>query len=75
MKKNICMYTGSRADYGILKNLIIDLKKNRLFNTKLIAGGSHFSKKFGLTYKEILGDKIKIDQKINISLNQIINTR
>ena len=27
MKKKVLVFTGSRADYGILKNLIIKLKK------------------------------------------------
>ena len=73
MKKNICVFTGSRADYGILKNLIIDLKNIKSFNTKLIVGGSHFFKKFGYTYKEIIKDGIKIDKKINLNLKETDN--
>ena len=42
MKKNLFIFTGSRADYGILKNLVIDLKKEKNIITKLVAGGSHF---------------------------------
>ena len=73
MKKNICVFTGSRADYGILKNLKIDLKNIKSFNTKLIVGGSHFFKKFGYTYKEIIKNGIKIDKKINLNLKETDN--
>ena len=68
MKKTIFIYTGSRADYGILKNLIKDLKKESFLSIKLVVGGFHYSKKFGFTYKEILKDKIKIDFKSKIKI-------
>lgn len=68
MKKKIFIFTGSRADYGILKNLIKDFKKDKNIITKTIVGGSHFSKKFGFSFKEILSDKIKIDYKISIKI-------
>ena len=55
MKKKVLVFTGSRADYGILKNLIIKLKKN--FSVEICAGGNHFSAKFGYTFKEIINDK------------------
>jgi UDP-N-acetylglucosamine 2-epimerase len=52
MRKKIIVYTGSRADYGLLKNIIINLKS--FFDVKLVAGSQHFSKKYNFTYKEIL---------------------
>ena len=61
MKKKVLVFTGSRADYGILKNLIIKLKKN--FIVEICAGGNHFTSKFGMTYKEILKDNNYIKYK------------
>ena len=61
MKKKVLVFTGSRADYGILKNLIIKLKKN--FDVEICAGGNHFSSKFGYTYREIIKDKNLIKYK------------
>ena len=66
-KKNICVITGSRADYGILSRLLIELNKN--FNLKVIATGSHLSKKFGYTLNDIKSDNIKIYKKIKIIEN------
>ena len=65
-KKNICVITGSRAEYDLLKPIIKELKKKNFCKLSLIVTGSHLSKKFGFTYKKIIKDKIKIDKKINI---------
>ena len=67
--KKICFISSTRADFGILKNLILELKKNPSFNTKLIAGGSHYLSSYGNTYKEILGNNIKIDYSIKNKFN------
>ena len=66
-KKKIFVITGSRADYGLLKPLIIKLKKEKNFTIKLVVTGSHLEKKFGLTFKDIEKDKIKINYKLNIN--------
>jgi GDP/UDP-N,N'-diacetylbacillosamine 2-epimerase (hydrolysing) len=62
----IFLITSSRADFGLLKNLILEINKFNKFNLKVIATGSHFSKKHGSTYEEIIQDKIKIFKKIII---------
>ena len=62
--KKICIFTSTRADYGILKNLIKKIDEEKSFKLITIVGGSHFFKKFGSTYNEIKKDKIKIDFKI-----------
>jgi len=60
----VSILTSTRADFGLLKNFIHEIKKDKKFSVSVIASGSHFSKKFGETYREIIKDKIKIDQKI-----------
>lgn len=65
-KINILFVTSSRADYGYLKELITKTRKDRNFSTKVIVTGSHLNKNFGLTYKEIIKDRIKIFKKIKI---------
>ena len=59
----ICIATTSRSDFGLLKNLILELKKDN-FKVEVIAGGSHYSKKFGNTFAEISDAGIKINKKI-----------
>ena len=50
MKKNLFIFTGSRADYGILKNLVIDLKKEKKYNCKISCRRFTFFKKIWLLY-------------------------
>ena len=65
----ICIITSTRADFGLLKNLIFKIKKNKKFKLKVIASGTHFSKKYGYTYNEIKDTKIKVDEKIICKFN------
>ena len=60
----ISIITSARADFGLLKNLILEIKKEKKFLTSVIASGSHYTKQFGDTSKEIIKNKIKIDKKI-----------
>ena len=65
-KRNICVITGSRAEYGLLRNLCILINKDSELILQLIVTGSHLSTKHGLTIEEIKKDKFKINKKINI---------
>jgi GDP/UDP-N,N'-diacetylbacillosamine 2-epimerase (hydrolysing) len=66
--KKICVITGSRAEYGLLRNTILNIKKENKFNLKLIVTGSHLSKKYGFTLNEIKKDRILITKKIDLNL-------
>ncbi|MFM2225334.1 MAG: hypothetical protein RJA07_1536 [Bacteroidota bacterium] len=69
-KIKICIVTGSRAEYGLLKPLIKLMIKDNDFDVKVVATASHLEKRFGYTYKEIEKDNISIHQKINISIGE-----
>ena len=61
MRKKIVILTTSRADYGLLYNLIKLFQKNtKKYDLKLIVSGSHLSKKHGFTINEIKKDNLKI---------------
>ena len=66
--KKISIITGSRSEYGLLKNLIKLIEKDRTFKLQLIVTGMHLSKQHGFTYKEIISDGIKIRNKINLKI-------
>jgi len=72
LNKKICVVTGSRAEYGLLKNIIKLIKSEPTMQLQIVATGSHLVEKFGSTYKEILEDGINIDFKIDI-LDEVIN--
>ena len=67
--KKICVITGTRADYGLLRPLIKKIEKDRDFKLQIIATGMHLSPEFGLTYKEIEEDGFKINEKIEMLLS------
>ena len=54
----ILYVSSSRADYGLLRSLIIETQKLNP-ETYLMVTGSHLSKEFGETIFEIKKDKIK----------------
>lgn len=57
--KTITFITGTRADYGKIKSLILELqKKKNKFKTNLIITGMHNIRKYGYTIDEINKDKI-----------------
>ena len=64
MNRKICVVTGSRADYGLLRLVMKGIEEERGLTLQIIATGMHLSPTFGLTYKEIEGDGFKIDQKV-----------
>ena len=66
-KRKICFVTGSRSEYGLLKNLINSLSREKKILTKLIVTGSHLLKQYGKTLNEILRDRNKIFKEIKIS--------
>ena len=68
-KSNICVLTATRAEYGLLKDLIGKLFKEEDFNVKIAVTGMHLSSEFGLTYTEILNDGFEIDTKIEMLLS------
>ncbi|WP_368293719.1 UDP-N-acetylglucosamine 2-epimerase [Dehalobacter sp. TBBPA1] len=69
MKKTICVVTGSRAEYGLLRPVIFRLADTHSFVVKIAATGMHLSEDFGCTYKEIEADGFTIDAKIEILRN------
>jgi len=70
MKKKIFIVTGSRADYGILKNLISCLNKSKKFQLTLVVTGQHLSKNYGNTSKIPINDFSKICHLINIDIKK-----
>jgi UDP-N-acetylglucosamine 2-epimerase len=71
-KKKICFFTGTRAEYGLLKPLMQKAKDEDEFQIQIIASGMHVSPEFGLTYIEIEQDGFTIDEKVAILYYQAI---
>ena len=69
MGRKICVFTGGRAEYGLLKPLLNEVKKDLSLELQLLVSGMHLSREFGLTYKVIEEDGFVCDEKVEIILS------
>lgn len=69
MKKTICVLTATRAEYGLLKQVIQKLSHSNSIDVRIAVTGAHLSPEFGLTFTEIEKDGIIVDEKIEILLS------
>ncbi len=77
MKKKILFVTCTRADYGKLKSLIINIQKNNNFISKVFVTGTHNMRQYGSTYVELVKDKIRgiyrySNQAKNMRMDEIL---
>ena len=66
--RKICVITGTRAEYGLLKNLISEIQNDEELSLQLVVTGSHLSEEFGNTYK-IIEEDFNITKKIPMDLS------
>lgn len=67
--KRIVVLTASRAEYGLLRPLILKLEKEEDIDMRLAVTGTHLSPEFGMTVCEIEEDGIEIDKRAEILLS------
>ena len=63
MTQKIAVFTGTRAEYGLLYWLIKDIQSDPELTLQLLVSGMHLSSEFGETYKQIEQDGFSIDEK------------
>ncbi|HAV1785302.1 TPA: UDP-N-acetylglucosamine 2-epimerase (hydrolyzing) [Enterobacter hormaechei subsp. steigerwaltii] len=73
MKKKILYVTGSRAEYGIMKRLLLALRDEENIELSIVATGMHCDENYGLTYKNIENDGLIVNKLINININNSTN--
>lgn len=69
MTKKIAVFTGTRAEYGLLYWLMQDIKDDNALELQVLVSGMHLSPEFGLTWHQIEEDGFKIDEKVEILLS------
>lgn len=65
----ILIFTGSRADFGILKPLIHAIDEYPNFDLSLMASGSHLSPEFGETISEIEAEGFTVNERVEVLLS------
>ena len=61
--KNFLVFTGSRSEYGLLKNLIKKIDKSKNVNLDLIVSGSHFIKNLEIPFRKLKMTKLRFRKK------------
>ncbi len=69
MNRKICIITGTRAEYGLLRWVMEGVQQAPELELQIIATGMHLSPEFGLTYREIEKDGFHIDRKVEMLLS------
>ena len=64
--KKVCVVTGTRAEYGLLRWVMDGIQKSKSLRLQIIATGMHLSHEFGLTFREIEKDGFVIDKKVDM---------
>lgn len=67
--RKICVITGSRSEYGLLRWVMQGLKDDPDLRLQIIATGMHLSPEFGNTYKEIEQDEFEISCKVEMLMS------
>ena len=66
MNRKVCIITGTRAEYGLLRWVMQGIKADPELTLQIIATGMHLSPEFGHTYREIEQDGFQIDRKVEM---------
>ena len=69
MRRKICVVTGTRAEYGLLRWVMDGIRASSELELQVIVTGMHLSPEFGLTYQVIEQDGFRIDKKIEMLLS------
>lgn len=67
--RKICVYTSTRAEYGLLRRVIQGISDNETLQLQILASGMHLSPEFGMTIQEIRDDGFEPDESIEILLS------
>lgn len=67
--KKICVVTGTRAEYGLLRWVMEGIRQSPVLELQLIATGMHLSPEFGLTVNAIEEDGFHVDRKVEMQLS------
>ncbi len=67
--RKICVITGTRAEFGLLRPLLGLLRDDQSLKLQLLATGMHLSPEFGYTIDEIIKSGFGVDKKVECLLS------
>lgn len=66
MNRTICVITGTRAEYGLLRWVMQGVQDDPELTLQVVATGAHLAPEFGLTYREIERDGFRLARKVEM---------
>ncbi|NLD01342.1 MAG: UDP-N-acetylglucosamine 2-epimerase (hydrolyzing), partial [Gammaproteobacteria bacterium] len=67
--RKVAVFTGTRAEYGLLYWLLKDLQQDSEIELQLLVSAMHLSPEFGMTYQQIEADGFTITEKVEMLLS------
>jgi len=67
--KRVAVFTGTRAEYGLLYWLMRAIQASTSLELQVIVGAMHLSPEFGETWRQIEADGFRIDAKVEMLLS------
>jgi len=64
MKRRVCVVTGTRAEYGLLKPVMSAIRQHLSLQLQILATGMHLSPRHGNTVKDLIRDGFKPDLRV-----------
>jgi UDP-N-acetylglucosamine 2-epimerase (non-hydrolysing)/GDP/UDP-N,N'-diacetylbacillosamine 2-epimerase (hydrolysing) len=64
MKRKVCVVTGTRAEYGLMRSVIMEIKKSSNLELQLVVTGMHLEQRYGFTVNEIRSDGLRVDAEV-----------
>ena len=64
--RKICIVTGTRADYGLLRWLMHEVDADPSMRLQVVATGMHLAPEFGYTVEAIEADGFRIDERVEM---------
>lgn len=69
MNRKICVVSGSRAEFGLLRWLMHDINNDNNLSLKFVVTGMHLQPEFGSTFEEIEESGFIIDESVDMLLS------
>jgi UDP-N-acetyl-D-glucosamine 2-epimerase, UDP-hydrolysing len=68
-KRKITVFTGTRAEYGLMRTMIMLLARNDAVDVQILVSGAHLSPIYGDTLREITRDDFAPVHQVDINLS------
>jgi UDP-N-acetylglucosamine 2-epimerase (non-hydrolysing)/GDP/UDP-N,N'-diacetylbacillosamine 2-epimerase (hydrolysing) len=64
MRRRVCVVTGTRAEYGILRPVMKRIAASSRLDLQVAAAGMHLAREFGFTVNDIIADGFEIGARV-----------